>query len=134
MIGPALAAVAAALMLVPLATPAQGGQLSKVWVSNAGVDGAGCGLVTVPCRTLQQAHDNVAAGGEVGVLTPGDYGRAGPISLFISKSVSITNNGAGEASLLASQNTGIEVVAGAGDVIGLRGLTVHGQGGRSTGI
>ena len=130
MIRPAFAAFAAAL--VPL-LPAEAGQLSKVWVANAGADGAGCGSLAAPCRTLQQAHDNVAAGGEVGVLTPGEYGRAGPISLLISKSIGITNNGAGEASL-ASQNTGIEIVAGAGDVIGLRGLVVDGQGGGGGGI
>ena len=63
----------------------------KVWVSNTGADSASCGAVTAPCRTFQQAHDNIAAGGEIGVLNAGDYA---PVN--ISKSVAIVSEGGGE--------------------------------------
>jgi len=103
------------------ATPARA--LSLKWVANTGTDGAACGTLTSPCRTFQQAHDNVANGGEIGVLTPGDYG-----TFVISKSVSVTNDGSGEASVLVGTNsTGIKIAAGVGDVIGLRGLIVDGE-------
>src|SRR5262249_53665006 len=88
---PSLAAFAAIALLH--AAPAYA--VSKVWVSNAGVDGASCGAVTAPCRTFQKAHDNVPAGGEVGVLTPGDYQASN--RLMILKSINITNDGSGEA-------------------------------------
>jgi len=96
---------------------------AKIWVANGGTDSGACGDVAAPCRTFQQAHDNVAAGGEIGVLTPGDYGRA-----TLRKSISVTNDGTGEASVLAGSNqNGIEVNAARGDVVGLRGLIIDGQ-------
>src|SRR5262249_28832370 len=42
----------------------------------------------------------------------------------IGKSINITNDGAGEAS-----GSGIQINAGAGGIVGLRGLVVDGQGG-----
>ena len=68
----AFAAVSALTALY--AAPSQAAAPTKVWVANTGVDNASCGAVTAPCATFQQAHDNVAAGGEVGVLNAGDYG------------------------------------------------------------
>src|ERR1700704_5652432 len=110
----ALTAIALAAMIVAVlhAAPADAAAPTKVWVSNAGVDNASCGAVTAPCRTFQQAHDNVAAGGEVGVLTPGDYG--GVNGLTITKAVSITNDGAGEAGVQGAAVTGLRVNAGNG--------------------
>src|SRR5262249_41707257 len=49
----------------------------------------------------------------------------------ISKSVHITNDGAGEASILPS-GAGIHITAGLGDVISLRGLVIDGQGAAGT--
>jgi hypothetical protein len=123
------AATGALLALLP-ATPAPAAPPTKVWVSNAGVDNASCGTITAPCATFQQAHDNVAAGGEIGVLTPGDYAHAGGlVRLTITKSVSITNDGTGEASILATGvDVGIKVNAGAGDIVSLRGLVIDGLG------
>src|SRR5262249_43469596 len=71
----------------------------KVWVANGGVDSPSSGATTAPCRTFQQAVNNADVGGEVGVLVPGDYGGANGVS--IRKSVSITNDGTGEASIFA---------------------------------
>jgi hypothetical protein len=108
----------------------------KVWVSKDGSVLGTCGAVTSPCLTFQAAHDNVAAGGEIGVLTPGDYG---PVR--ITKSVSITNDGTGEASILLGQTAnggvpgrGVFIDADAGAVVGLRGLVIDGQGVGSIGI
>ena len=105
-------------------------QPTKVWVSKAGVDSGTCGAVASPCATFQQAHNNVAAAGDIGVLTPGDYGP-----VVILKSINVTNDGSGEAAVLVAPNgRGIEVAAGPGDIIGLRGLTVDGQSAGLAGI
>src|SRR5262249_41942373 len=110
------------------ALPARASLLTKAWVSNTGTDSLICGAITLPCATFQRAHDNVFAGGEIGVLTPGDYGQ-----LAIIKSVNITNDGTGEASVL-SGGIGISIGASAGDIIILRGLVIDGQVGGSIGI
>src|SRR5262249_19928295 len=87
-------AALAAMPWLLQAAPAGAAAATKVWVSSAGADGAGCGAAASPCLTFQQAVANVAAGGEVGVLRPGDYG---PVT--ITASVSITNDATGQASL-----------------------------------
>jgi len=96
---------------------------TKVWVSSAGTDSLTCGALTTPCRNLSLAFDFVAAGGEIGVLTPGDYDAMG-----ITKSVFVTNDGVGEVGIRAT-NGGINILieAGAGDTIGIRGLSLDGQ-------
>src|SRR5438105_821498 len=71
-----------------------------------------------------------AAGGQISVLTQGDYGL-----LAIAKSVSITNDGAGEATILAGGVTpALTINAGAGDIVSLRGLVIDGLGTGSIGI
>src|SRR5579883_1249856 len=66
---------------------------NRAWVSGHGVDQAGCGAPTSPCRTLQYVHDNIIAdGGEIDVLDPAGYG---PIA--ITKGISIVNDGVGTA-------------------------------------
>ena len=100
--------------------PAHAAPPTKVWVANAGSDGNPCSI-SQPCLTFQHAHDTVAAGGEVDVLNPGDYG---PVT--INKSASIINDGVGEAGILATSGTAVTVGAGAGDIVGLRGLVLDG--------
>jgi hypothetical protein len=99
----------------------------RIFVSTRiGADAAGCGAVTTPCRTFQFAHDQIAAGGQVQVLDPGDYGR-----VFIAKSISIVNDGVGAAGVLElspPNSAGIYVGAGPSDVVTLRGLTIVGSG------
>src|SRR6266478_5976199 len=85
---------------------------TKSWVSNAGSDADDCALAH-PCATLQRAHDQTNPGGEVGVLTPGDYG--GLSGLDISKAIGITNDGSGEATMAG--HVAIQVHAGVGDVV-----------------
>ena len=112
------------LVLLGLLGPAPARAASKVWVSNSGVDGPSCGAATSPCASFQRAHNNVAAGGEIGVLTPADYGV-----VTVGKSVNIANDGTGEASILTAANGGIGIfiLAGAGGIISLRGLIIDGQ-------
>jgi len=102
---------------------------NKTWVSANGVDtfGGVCSL-SQPCRTLFSAYLQTAAGGEVGIIGPGDYG-----TMLISGAISITNDGGGEAAIQAintstpgSPSSAIYIDAGSNDVIQLRGLTIDG--------
>jgi len=98
---------------------------NRILVSaKTGVDNAGCGGPTAPCRTFQYAHDNVVAGGEVQVMDPGDYQP-----VHITKSISIVNDGAGPAGVLDLPFTGaaIAIDAGASDRVALRGLDLEGH-------
>ena len=116
-------AILAALAAGLAATPAQA-QLARTYVSAVnGNDANDCNRLT-PCRTFQVAHDKTLANGEITVLDPGGYGAA-----TIGKTISIINDGVGEAGVLVSGGgTGITINAGAGDAVSLRGLTVKGIG------
>jgi Right handed beta helix region len=107
----------------------------KVWVAHWGTDNSSCGAITSPCASLQRAHDNVAAAGEVIVLTSGDYGATRTPTLSITKSISISYNGPGEARIVGSgADPVIYINAAVSDVIKLRGLTIDGQGIAAEGI
>jgi hypothetical protein len=114
-----------AILLGPLvaAAPAQA-QLSRTFVSAAsGNDANNCDRPT-PCRTFQGAHDKTNDQGEITVLDSGGYG-----AVTITKSISIVNDGVGEASILVSGGaTGIAITGGASTSVNLRGLTVQGIG------
>src|SRR5712692_7486340 len=118
-----LTILAALLALGLHVAPAQA-LLSRTAVSAAkGNDANTCDVAT-PCRTFQAAHDKTNDQGEITVLDPGGYG-----SLTITKSVSIMNDGVGEASILVSGGaTGITINAGAGGYVNLRGITIQGIG------
>src|SRR5262249_34507272 len=98
-------------------------QLSHTFVSSVnGNDANDCSQPT-PCRTFQAAHDNTFDQGEITVLDPGGYG-----ALTIRKSISIVNDGVGEAGVLVSGGAvGIEVAA-LNAYVNLRGITVNGTG------
>ena len=103
---------------------AQAGTASRAWVSGHGVDRAGCGAPTAPCRSLQYAHDEVvAAGGEIDILDPAGYG-----AVAITKSVSIVNDGVGTAGVQATSGDAISIDIGPSDSVYLRGLNVDGVG------
>jgi len=105
------------------AVPAQA-QIARTFVSAAvGSDGNNCDRPT-PCRTFQRAHDQTIANGEITVLDPGGYG-----AVAISKTISIINDGVGEAGVLVSGGvTGITFIGGPNDTVSLRGLTIKGIG------
>jgi len=117
------AAVAILLVCALHAVPAQA-QLARTFVSaTTGNDANDCNRAT-PCRTFQGAHDKTNDVGEITVLDPGGYG-----AVVISKSISIVNDGVGEAGMLVSGGaTGIKIDAPATAAINLRGITVQGIG------
>ena len=94
---------------------------ARTWISGKGSDQAGCGPVANPCRTLQFAHDNTSAGGEIDVLDPAGYG-----AVTITKSISIINEGGIAGVLAAAGGNAITINTGYGDAVVLRGLTVEG--------
>ena len=103
---------------------------TRTWISGHGIDQAGCGPIATPCRTLQYAHDNTTAKGEIDVLDPAGYG-----SVIIRKSIAIINDGVGVAGVLAAQTAdAIRIQVGAADKVILRGLTIEGAGIGSNGI
>ena len=103
---------------------------ARTWISGKGIDQAGCGPVASPCRTLQFAHDQTSAGGEINVLDPAGYG-----SITITKAINIVNEGVGVAGVLASTgNNAITVNAPNGDTVILRGLTIEGAGVGANGV
>ena len=126
-----IAFAGAALALGLAATNAQAAN-TRTWISGKGVDQAGCGPVASPCRTLQFAHDNTVAGGEIDILDAAGYG-----SVAISKSINIINDGVGVAGVLTPPaGTGIAINASGSDVVVLRGLTIEGanSGGRGVAV
>jgi len=133
------AVVTVVLSILPLLAGAPACAFTKLWVAKSGVDSPSCGAVASPCATFQRAHDNISAGGEIGVLTPGDYGvPTNPVTagIFISKSVSITSDTVGEAGILntSSLSVAVNIDAAASDVVGLRGLVLDGLGAGAKGI
>ena len=99
----------------------------RTFVSVIGSDANPC-TFALPCKSVQHAHDVVAAGGEVRLLDPGSYGL-----LTITKSISILGDGHGG---IAAQSgaTAITINAGASDRVNLRGVVIEGFGTGQSGI
>jgi hypothetical protein len=116
-----LSIVATLIVLFPQMASAQ---LARTFVSAAvGNDANACDRAT-PCRTFQVAHDRTFANGEITVLDPGGYG-----TVTINKTISIINDGVGEAGMLVSGGgTGVAISAAATDAVSLRGITIKGIG------
>jgi len=101
--------------------PAPGGS-TRTWVSSLGDDANLCAR-TAPCLTFRGALAMTAAGGEISVVDPGDYGN-----VLINKAVTISGEDVGTVGALVSVGTGVEIAAGATDVVTLRGLEFDGGG------
>jgi hypothetical protein len=96
---------------------------ARVFVASYGDDANPCTFGS-PCKTFQHAHDVVDAGGEVSAI---DSAGFGPIS--ITKAITITSPDGVEAGIVPPANgDAIDINAGAGDAIVLRGLTLDGSG------
>jgi hypothetical protein len=93
-----------------------------------GSDSNPCSVAS-PCRTFAAAISAVAAGGEVVVLDSGGYGQ-----FTVSKAVSVETPAGIYAGVSATAGDGIDVSAGASDIVVLRGLTVYGFSGANDGI
>nr|WP_249141704.1 right-handed parallel beta-helix repeat-containing protein [Bradyrhizobium diazoefficiens] len=107
-------------ILVGLPTGAYA-QATRTWVSGVGDDVNPCSR-TAPCKTFAGAISKTAAGGEIDVLDPGGFG-----TVTITKAITI-DGGSTFASILASATNGINVNAGAADVVILRNLSINGAG------
>jgi len=114
-------------------TPAQALN-TKSYVSNTGSDANDCSSVALACAGLQHAHDQTSPGGEVSVVSPGDYsGLNSSVAarLIIQKSIHITNDGVGEASIRTpGLNLGIAILIqpSLGAIVSVRGLVIDGVG------
>jgi len=108
----------AVLFLLPTGAFAQA---TRTWVSGVGDDVNPCSR-TAPCKTFAGAISKTAAGGEIDVLDPGGFG-----TVTITKAITIDGGGT-LASILASGTNGINVNAGASDVVILRNLSINGAG------
>jgi hypothetical protein len=97
-----------------LAAATESQAAARVFVSVSGSDSNNCSVVTTPCRTFDAAVAQVDPGGEVIVIASGSYG-----GVVIGKSVRIDV----PTGVVAFTAATIEVNAGAGDVVTLRGLT-----------
>src|SRR5262245_62863847 len=122
----ALAVAMAAVALPCLLNAPAEAQPTRVFVSGTGSDNNAC-TIAKPCRTFQQAHDTVAAFGEIDALDPAIYG-----TLIIAKAISI--QGYGFAGITASSGIAITVNAPATHKINLSGLLIDGAGSGGGGI
>lgn len=95
---------------------------ARVFVATGGADGNDCSLQATPCRNLNAAIAQVAADGEVIVLSPGEYDGSAA-SILIGKSLKITS----PSGTVAFIRRPIVVHAPGGRVV-LRGLSLKGNG------
>lgn len=113
-----LTALALALVLGSLAQA----QATRTWVSGVGDDANPCSR-TAPCKTFAGAISKTAAGGEISALDPGGFG-----AVTITKSITLNRDG-NLTSIVINGTNGININAGASDVIILRSLSLNGTGG-----
>ena len=99
----------------------------RTFVASSGMNTNPCSR-TSPCRSFGAAISQTTAGGEVIVLDSAGYGPA-----TIGTSVPLVAPPGVYAGITATVGFGIQVNAGASDVIAIRGLTINGAGG-DTGI
>ena len=122
--GTTIKALASLVFALSLCSTAQA--QSRVFVSGLGSDANPCSR-TAPCRTFQQAHNVVAAAGEVVVLDAAGYGQ-----VTITKSVNIIGDGV-YAGVTVPSGDGITINS-ATAVVALRNLTINGLGSGTNGI
>jgi parallel beta helix pectate lyase-like protein len=103
-------------------------QATRTWVSGVGDDTNSCSR-TAPCRTFAGAVAKTAAGGEVDVLDPGEFGP-----VVINKAITLASEGVLAAVAATAGFEAIVIHVPAGAVVTLRGLTITGAGAGLTGI
>jgi hypothetical protein len=95
---------------------------TRTWVSGLGNDSNACSR-TAPCQTFAAALAQTAAGGEIDVLDPGDFG-----AVTITKAITLDGGGSEFASIPTSGTSGITISAASTDVVILRNLQFNGTG------
>ena len=93
---------------------------AQIWVSAATGSDTNLCTRTAPCKTFQKAVNVAPVWSQVTVLDAGDYG---PVTI----SQSVTIDGAGLATNVATSGSAIFVQAGSG-IVQLRNLSIHGNG------
>jgi len=96
-------------------------------VSGVGDDVNPCSR-TAPCKTFAGAISKTAAGGEIDTLDPGGWG-----AVTITKSITI-DGGPTAGGILSSAGNGININAGANDVVIIRNVVILGLGTTARGI
>jgi hypothetical protein len=117
-----LLSIAATLLLVCLWSGGAQAQATRTWVSGVGNDANPCSR-TAPCKTFAGAISKTAAGGEIDALDPGGFG-----AVTITKAITIDGGGGQVAGILAALTNGINVAAGAADIVTLRNIQLNGAG------
>lgn len=108
------------------ATPAMA-QATRTWVSGVGDDVNPCSR-TAPCKTFAGAISKTAAGGMINCLDPGGWG-----AVTITKSLTIDCEQFPGSILNSGGVSGIIINAASTDVVTIRGLTINGGTGASSG-
>ena len=117
--GIVLALIGACMLAIPTTAQAQA---TRTWISGVGDDVNPCSR-TAPCKTFPGAISKTAAGGEIDTLDPGGFG-----AVTITKSITLANEGIGEAGILVAGTNGITVNCATDPncVVVLRGLQIDG--------
>ena len=113
-----------ALVVLGLFLSSAYAQSPKIFIASTGAD-ANDGSRASPKRSLQAAHDAVAAGGEVVILDTAGYGA---VTITKSVGVVVPPGVNGFVTVTAASTNGITINAGANDVVALRGLIIEGTG------
>ena len=113
-------AIVGTMSLGALYTAPAYAQASRTWISGVGDDANPCSR-TAPCKTFAGAISKTAAGGEIDVLDPGGFG-----AVTITKAITFDGGGGQVASILVAGSNGINVNAGANDVVIIRNLRLNG--------
>ena len=114
------------LLLSVIAVERASAQAARVFLSGTGSDVGDCSNAATPCRSLQGAVDQTAAGGDVIIVSSGGFGGA-----TITKSITVN----APAGVVAFIGRTITVTIGSADSVVLRGLSLNGRlGGFGDGI
>jgi Right handed beta helix region len=109
--------VVVSLFLAVIVVPRASAQAARVFLSGTGSDSGDCSNAATPCRSLQGAIDQAAAGAEVVVVSSGGYGGA-----TITKSIAVN----APTGVIAFVGRTITVTIASTDTVTLRGLSMNG--------
>src|SRR5438132_11695423 len=110
-------AVAMSLFLAVIVVPRGFAQAARVFLSGTGSDAGDCSNAATPCRSLQGAINQAAAGAEVVVVSSGGYGGA-----TITKSITVN----APTGVIAFVGRTITVAIPSTDKVTLGGLSMNG--------
>jgi parallel beta helix pectate lyase-like protein len=116
------------LSVLLIAAASAHAQSKQTWVSGVGDDFNPCSR-TAPCKTFAGATSKTAAGGEISVLDPGDFG-----AVTITKSITINGDSTLAGILVDGTDAVIVRIMAPIDNVILRGLSINGGGTGLNGI